>query len=123
MPDLQNETYSRLLRRYCSGEAPDLLTEGAALGEELIAEGITPMEIKTIHDAAVADVIDPESEQALIAAHRLLLEVLVSYGTAYSARAERLLAEADAADQADQARLALLASVSHELGNPLTIVK
>lgn len=131
MPDLHSETYSSLLRRYCSGEEPDLLTEGAALGEELIAEGIDPMQIKAIHDAAVADVIDPESEEAVVAAHRLLLEVLVSYGTAYSARAERLLADADAAEQAradgqeraDQARLALLASVSHELGNPLTIVK
>lgn len=131
MSDLPIETYSSLLRRYCSSEELDLLTEGSALGEELIAAGIAPMEIKAIHDAAVAEVIDPTSEQEVVAAQRLLLEVLVSYGTAYCARAERLLAEADASEQAhadgqaraDQARLALLASVSHELGNPLTIVK
>ena len=131
MPDLATESYASLLRRYTSGEELDLLTEGTALGDELIAAGIAPMEIKAIHDAAVADVIDPASDDAVVAAHRLLLDVLVSYGTAYSAQAERLLAEADAAEQAhaegqeraDHARLALLASVSHELGNPLTIVK
>ena len=131
MADLPHETYASLLRRYCSGEEPELLTEGAALGEELISAGIAPMEIKAIHDAAVAEVVDPESTKEVVAAHRLLLEVLLSYGAAYSARTELLLAEADAAEQArgegaeraDQGRLALLAGVSHELGNPLTVVK
>lgn len=129
--DTPNQTYASLLRRYCSGEDVDVGTEGAVLGEELIVAGVDPMDIRAIHDAAVAEVIDSESEQALIAAHRLLLEVLVSYGVAYSNRAERLLAEADAkeraraegAEHAEQDRLALLAGVSHELGNPLMVVK
>ncbi len=130
--NLPNQTYASLLRRYCSGEDDDdLRTEGAALGEELIVAGVDPVEIKAIHDAAVAEVIDSESEQALVAAHRLLLEVLLSYGVAYSARAERLLAEADerertraqGAKHAEQDRLAQLAEVSHELGNPLMVVK
>jgi signal transduction histidine kinase len=57
--------------------------------------------------------------------------VLFAYGAAYSAIADRLLADADAAELAraegaeiaEKSRLALLAGVSHELGNPLTIVK
>lgn len=124
-------TYAGLLKRYCNGDEPDVLREGAVLGEELISAGIGPMDIKTIHDMAVAEVVDPESTQGVTSAHRLLLEVLLSYGAAYSARAERLLAEADVTQQAtaegaaraEQARLELLAGVSHELGNPLTIVK
>lgn len=65
-----NQTYASLLRRYCSGEDVDLRTEGAALGEELIVAGVDPMDIKAIHDSAVAEVIDSESEQALVAAQQ-----------------------------------------------------
>jgi signal transduction histidine kinase len=89
------------------------------------------MEIKAIHDAAVSELINDDDSDSLVAAHRLLLEVLFAYGAAYSAITERLLADADAAELAraegaevaEQSRLAVLAGVSHELGNPLMIVK
>lgn len=88
------------------------------------------MEIKEIHDNACR-VIDVEDSASLVAAHRMLLEVLFAYGAAYSSMTERLLADADAAERdrsegaeiAERSRLELLAGVSHELGNPLMIVK
>jgi signal transduction histidine kinase len=108
-----------------------MLSEAATLAQWFIAEGIGPMDIKGIHEAAVASLIADDDAEALVGAHRFLLEVLFAYGAAYSALSERLLAEADAADlarseeaeQAERDRLELLAGVSHELGNPLMIVK
>lgn len=127
-----DQTYASLLNRFSSSEDPSPLTEAAsALGHEFLAAGIGPMDIKTLHDAAVAENVDVDDAKALVSAHRLLLEVLLAYGVAYSAHSERLLAEADAAEQAraegaeraEQNRLGLLAGVSHELGNPLMVVK
>jgi signal transduction histidine kinase len=87
------------------------------------------MDIKEIHDTAIAEVFDPEEGPALVAAHRFLLEVLFAYGAAYSARSDMLLtaaaekARAEGAASAEEERLALLAGVCHELSNPLTVVK
>ncbi|HUF52856.1 MAG TPA: ATP-binding protein [Dehalococcoidia bacterium] len=127
-----HQTYASLLNRFCSLEDPSPLTAAAsALGHEFLAAGIGPMDIKAVHDAAVAENIDLDDARALVSAHRLLLEVLLAYGVAYSAHSERLLAEADAAEQAraqgaeraEQNRLGLLAGVSHELGSPLMVVQ
>ncbi len=127
-----DETYASLLNRFWSSEDPSPLTEAAsALGHQFLAAGIEPMDIKAIHDAAVAEHGDADDAQAVVSAHRMLLEVLLAYGVAYSALSERLLAEADAAEQAlakgaeraEQNRLGLLAGVSHELGSPLMVVQ
>lgn len=124
--------YANLLGRFCRSVDTGLPTgEAASLGEEFVAAGISPMDIKAIHDEAVVELVDPNDAQAVVAAHRLFLEVLFAYGAAYSALSERLLADADGAEralvedseQAEQGRLALLAGVSHELGTPLTVVK
>lgn len=136
MSDEQNrvyaERYASLLKRYTSSEDPaPVLEAAAALSRDFLADGIAPLEIQRIHDAAIAEGVDPADAPALVAAHRLLLEVLFAYGAAYSSLSEKLLADADAAEQAvtegaeraEQNRLALLAGVSHELGNPLMIVK
>ena len=127
-----DKTYASLLNRFCSSEDPSPLTEAAsALGQQFLAAGIGPMDIKAIHDTAVTENGDVDDAQALVSAHRLLLEVLLAYGVAYSAHSERLLAEADAAEEAlakgaeraEQNRLGLLAGVSHELGSPLMVVQ
>ncbi|MEP7215561.1 MAG: phosphatase RsbU N-terminal domain-containing protein, partial [Anaerolineaceae bacterium] len=138
MPSDANQTsdgsYTSLLERFCLTKDIGLLAEAAILSEGFIGANVGPMDIKAIHDAAVSKLIDSNDFDALVAAHRVLLEVLVAYGVAFSAISERLLAEADAAasvdqlrsedaDRASQERLALLASVSHELGNPLMVVK
>lgn len=136
MSDEQNrvyaERYASLLKRYTSSEDPaPVLEAAAALSRDFLADGIAPLEIQRIHDAAIAEGVDPADAPALVAAHRLLLEVLFAYGAAYSSLSEKLLADADAAEQAvtegaeraEQNRLALLAGVSHELGNPLMVVK
>ncbi len=124
-------TYTELLRRYCvSGDAA-LFSEVSSLAREFIAAGVAAMDIKTIHERATSVVVHPEDADATVAAHRLLLEFLFAYGAAYSVRSERLLADADTAEQArvegvqqaEQDRLSLLAGVSHELGNPLQVVK
>jgi two-component system, OmpR family, sensor kinase len=127
-----DQTYARLLDRFWSSEDRSVLTDAAtSLGHQFLAAEIGPMDIKAIHDAAVAEHVDVDDGQALVAAHRLLVEVLLAYGVAYSAKSESLLAAADAAEQAraqgaeraEQNRLALLAGVSHELGNPLMVVQ
>lgn len=136
MTDEQNRVYAQryasLLKRYTSSEDPvPVLEAAAALSQDFLADGIAPLEIQRIHDAAIAEGVDPDDAPALVAAHRLLLEVLFAYGAAYSSLTDRLLADADSAEQAvtegaeraEQNRLALLAGVSHELGNPLMIVK
>lgn len=126
------QRYASLLKRYTSSEDPaPVLEAAAALSQDFLAEGIGPMEIQRIHDEAIAEGVDPADAPALVAAHRLLLEVLFAYGAAYSELSEKLLADADAAEQAvteaaeraEQNRLELLAGVSHELGSPLMIVK
>lgn len=123
--------YAALFDRFCSSEEPASLTEAVvAFCRELITAGVSAMDIKGIHDAVVDDVTDPDDPRA-VAAHRLLLEMLFAYGSEFSALSERLLADADAAEQAgiegaeraEETRLTLLASVSHELGNPLMVVK
>ena len=127
-------TYASLLERFCLTKDAGLLAEAAILSEGFIGANVGPMDIKAIHDAAVSKLIDPNDFDALVAAHRVLLEVLVAYGMAFSVISERLLAEADAsasleqlrsedADRVGQERLARLAGVSHELGNPLMVVK
>ena len=126
-----DETYTDLLRRYSSSGDTTLFGEVADLAGRFIAAGVAPMDIKSIHESATADVVDAEDTEALVAAHRLLLELLFAYGAAYSVLSERLLADADAAEQgraegvqqAEQDRLSLLAGVSHELGSPLMVVK
>ena len=127
-----DEAYIGLLKRFCTSEDAEGLTEAAtAISAEFIAAGVSPMNIKAIHDSAIAQVVDPEDSRSLVLAHRLLLEVLFAYGASYSAITEKLLADADSAELArsegaqvaEQSRLALLAGVSHELGNPLMIVK
>jgi signal transduction histidine kinase len=127
-----DERYASLLKRYTSSEDPAAVLEAAAsLSQEFLEDGIAPLEIQRIHEAAIAEVVDPADAPALVAAHRLLLELLFAYAAAYSSKSEKLLAEADAARQAltedaeraEQNRLALLAGVSHELGNPLMVVK
>ncbi|MEO8458655.1 MAG: HAMP domain-containing sensor histidine kinase [Chloroflexota bacterium] len=136
MTDEQNrvhaERYASLLKRFTSSEDPAAVLEAAAaLSQDFLADGIAPLEIQRIHDAAIAEGVDPADAPALVAAHRLLLEVLFAYAAAYSSLSEKLLADADAeqqavmevAERAEQNRLALLAGVSHELGSPLMIVK
>lgn len=135
MPPTATETYVSLLGQYCKSRDTSLLGEAAVLGETFIEIGMTPMDIKAVHDRAIGEfAVDGDQAGPLISAHRFLLEVLVAYGLAYSAISERLLADADAASaremrmaddaaRAEQSRLALLAGVSHELGNPLMVVK
>lgn len=109
--------YVELLKRYALSAEASVLLETTALGEGFVATGVTPMLIKEIHEAAVAELLDADDSIALVAAHRLLLEVLFAYGASYSALSERLLAAADAAEltrvadaeSAEHGRLALLA--------------
>lgn len=119
--------YAALFQRFCGGEEPTSLTEAVTeLCREFIAAAVSPMDIKAIHDAAVEDATDPDDPRVVVA-HRMLLEMLFAYGAEFSALSDRLLADADAAaegaERAEEARLTLLASVSHELGNPLMVVK
>ena len=127
----RKKQYAALFERFCSSEEPARLTEAVlALCREFITAGLSAMDIKGIHDRVVDDLTDP-SDPRVVAAHRMLLEMLFAYGAEFSALSERLLAEADAAElaaaagaeRAEDARLALLAGVSHELGNPLMVVK
>lgn len=126
-----DQAYTDLLRRFCASGDVGLFAEVGELARTFIAAGVAPMEIKTIHEGATADVVDPDDAEGLVAAHRLLLELLFAYGAAYSVLSEQLLADADEAEQvraegvqhAEQDRLSLLAGVSHELGNPLMVVK
>ncbi|MEX2081731.1 MAG: ATP-binding protein [Dehalococcoidia bacterium] len=128
------KTYSALLKELLdSGEAgPDSVA--IALSGQFIAAGTPPHEIVAVSVAAIAELTEPDNAPALVIAQRLLLDVMIAYGVAYSALAERLLAEASTAavaedtrvqdaDRADKERLELLAGVSHELGAPLTVVK
>ncbi len=135
MPDTAGQTYISLLQSFCDSHDTSLLTEAAALGNSFIEAGMTPMDIKALHDEATESFIGEEDDTGpLISAHRFLLEVLVAYGLAFSSISEKLLADADAAAtremalaedaaRAEQSRLSLLAGVSHELGNPLMVVK
>ncbi|MEO8458874.1 MAG: phosphatase RsbU N-terminal domain-containing protein, partial [Chloroflexota bacterium] len=95
------QRYASLLKRYTSSDDPaPILKAAAALSQDFLADGIAPLEIQSIHDAAIAEGVNPEDAPALVAAHRLLLEVLFAYGAAYSLLSEKLLADADAAEQA-----------------------
>lgn len=124
------DAYTSILNRYCVDEDTALLAQAAALGELFIAAQVDPMEIKALHDDAISTIPD-EDTRAQVAAHRLLLEVLLAYGAAYSALSVQMLAEADAAATAhaedtreiEERRLEFLAGVTHELGNPLMVVK
>lgn len=130
-----SRTYSEVLLALCGpGHGVDVLREASRLSALLISDGRSPREIIELHAAAVAQALNPDDEHALVIAQTLLLEVLVSYGVAYAALAERRLAEADMAarleqshtddaERAERDRLELLAGVSHELGTPLTVIK
>lgn len=127
--EVHEESYRSLLSRYCVAGDPDLLPEAVLFAEECIANNVLPMDVREIHDRAVTGLLDSEDTDAFVAAHRLLLEVLFAYGVAFAERADRLLAEAAAlartegAQTAEGEKLAILASISHELANPLTVVK
>lgn len=125
----RDQRYAALFERFCGSEEPASLSEAVvALCREFISAGVSPMDIKGIHDGVVEGVTDPDDPR-VVAAHKMLLEMLFAYGAEFSALSERLLAAADeqaraeGAGRAEEARLALLASVSHELGNPLMVVK
>lgn len=123
--------YASVLTGYLEGEQEGLANAAVRLAESCLAQDLGPMDIKAFHDVAIGELVNPEDALVLVNAHKVLLEVLFAYGAAYSAVSERLLAEADeaarahseGAERAEQARLALLAGVSHELGNPLMVVK
>lgn len=131
------QQYAALYERFCTSEdlasLPETMT---TLCREFMAAGVSPMDIKSIHEGVVVDAGAPADatetdDPRVVVANRMLLEMLFAYGAEFSALSERLMADADAAeearvegaDRAEEARLALLAGVSHELGNPLMVVK
>src|SRR5688572_32075513 len=95
-----DQQYRALFERFCGSEEPASLTGAAvALCREFMAAGVSPMDIKGIHDRVVEGATDPDDSRVVVA-HRMLLEILFAYGAEFSALSERLLADADAAEQA-----------------------
>ncbi len=127
-------SYERVLQAYCETGTEESLYEASILSQQFIAAGIRPDEIVAIHVAGAAKVVDHDDSRCREAAQQLLLEVMIAYGVRYSEYAEVRYAVVDAGMKLEQARaeiaerteqehLALLASISHEWGTPLTVIK
>ena len=129
------QLYREYLADFCSSEDETLLPKVRNLVQKLVDDSVSSDEVARLHSAAIEDLaISDNASRKLVAAQRFLLNVMVTFGTAYGALAERLLAEAvhsaeeerahvEDVEQAERARLEFLAGVSHELGTPLTVVK
>ena len=126
--------YREILAAFCNSRSEEELETVRALTRELVAASVASDEIVALHEAAVKDSAVLQGPANAMTVQRFLLEVMIAYGVAYSAIAERLLADARTAaglavtragdlDRLDRERLELLAGVSHELGTPLTVVK
>jgi len=128
------EVYQRVLSAFCGSGSEESLYQASLLSQEFIAAGIPPDEIVALHAEAVGKVVRTNDARGLVASQQLLLEVMIAYGVRYQEYAEMRLAEAgraaavesaraEMAERAERERLDLLASISHELGTPLTVVK
>jgi signal transduction histidine kinase len=129
------QLYREYLADFCSSEDESLLPKVRNLVQELVNDAVSSDAVATLHAVAVEELAtSANASRKLVASQRFLLNVMVTFGTAYGALAERLLAEAvhsaeeerahaDDVEQAEKRRLELLAGVSHELGTPLTVVK
>lgn len=128
------DAYLEILREFCASGTEECLYRASLLSQQFISAGLPPDEIVAMHTAAVQAVVKPHDPRALVSSQQLLLEVMIAYGVRYSEYAEFRLMEAkkaaeaehlraDVATKGEQERIELLAVISHELGNPLTIAK
>ena len=133
--------YSRALTTYCRTRSASALAEAEALAVVFSAEGTGPDAIVEVHleavVAAMAALPAPQRAQASLASHQFLLEVVIGYGArvreqldqleTYSdrrvRRAEKRAARdrerAEASERVEQDQSDALASVAHELAQPL----
>ncbi len=104
------------------------------LSQEFAIAGLGPDEIVALHTECVQIVVKAYDPRSLVASQQFLLEVMIAFGVRYAEYAEFRLAEArkavdseharaDVATHAEKERLELLALISHELGQPLTVAK
>jgi signal transduction histidine kinase len=126
--------YTELLGEFCRTGKEETLYEASLLSHDFLALGIPPDEIVAIHTASVEEVVRPNDARGLVSSQQLLLEVMIAYGVKYQQYAEMKVAEADrataleharveVAERSERERRELLATISHELGTPLTVVK
>ena len=128
------QRYREYLADFCVSEDESLLLKVRDLIQQLVEDAVSSDEVAKLHAATVEELAISENAPQLVASQRFLLNVMITFGTAYGTLAERLLAEAVSAaeqerahaedvERAEKDRLELLAGVSHELGTPLTVVK
>lgn len=126
--------YVSLLRAFCAAGSEEALYKASLLSQEFISMGVSPDEIVALHTDAVQEVVQAFDPRSLVASQQFLLEVMIAFGVRYTEYAEFRLAEArksveqeheraDEATKAEQERLELLAVISHELGQPLTVAR
>lgn len=135
------DAYASALTTYCRTRAPAALAEAERLAVAFAAEGVGPDAIVEVHlealVGAMAALPAPQRAQASLASHQFLLEVVMGYGARVreqldqlettsrrrvrraEKRAARDRERAETSERIGQNQTDALASVAHELAQPL----
>lgn len=139
------EAYAHALATYCLTRASAALAEAEGLAAAFAAEGVGPDAIVEVHLAALAAAVAAlpvrQRAQASLTSHQFLLEVVIGYG-AYvrerldvletttdrrvrraEKRAARDRDRAERSERLGQEQTDALASVAHELAQPLVALE
>ena len=114
------ERYGEVLAEYLRTRGERQLFEGSLLSNQFVEAGVGPDEIIALHvealDQALKGMSFRQQAQAIGDSHQFLLDVMIAYGLKYREYFELKKQESE---RAAEARDELLATVAHELRNPL----
>ncbi|MFN8593295.1 MAG: ATP-binding protein [Thermomicrobiales bacterium] len=119
------ERYGVVLSGYLNNPGEQALYDASLLSRDLVHLGVGPEEIIALHvealEASFEGFTPREQSRYVGLAHQFLLEVMIAYGVTYREYLEMKIKERDtAAALADTERTELLATVAHEMRNPIS---